>query len=129
MLVCLLFIPLASQEIEHAPTVEQCRADAALWDNQLDEYNQAARSLIEGGGKLEVPPNTDIGRLSFIQLNARIEEIVNCHAVDGKDADLHRLYYRVTNGLSSARDARFKDFVFRHGYYKQFLAEDQKGLR
>jgi hypothetical protein len=124
----IVFAVFSSQEIKHAPNVEQCRADLALWDDQLFDYAKAAAAQMNQGSKLVVPAHTEIGKLTARQLNAHSEEMLHCYVVD-KDADYQRTYSRVISGLSNARSARFEDFVLRHGYMKKLILEDEAGLR
>lgn len=66
----LLPIPCQSiqaQEVKHAPTVEQCRADQRLWMSKLEQPNRAGTAnvsfdhllawVVEMGDCLDVDPN------------------------------------------------------------------------
>jgi hypothetical protein len=39
------FNSLASQEVHHAPAVEQCRADQRLWMNEVEQTNVSTSFL------------------------------------------------------------------------------------
>jgi hypothetical protein len=54
-----------AQDTDHAPTVEQCRADYTLWSN------------VAGAGE-----KFDYADATYLQLNARIVEMFRCATVD-----------------------------------------------
>ena len=101
--------------VEHAPPLEQCRADVRLWHSQTKD---------------------DVSKLSFDELQQRSLEMWNCPSTDvgaGEgikqyeiDMDNYRAMHLVYQGLSGQR---MLDYIVRHGETNQFLDEDAKGLR
>lgn len=115
-------LPVGSQE--HAPTIDVCRADLAVWGRASDqnEYHAAQALTIRDGA----PNNSAIGRLGLRELHAREKEMFEC-----QDVDSHRAgaYGEVEDFYSSVNCDRFKDFVYRHNLYDQLLKEDSQGDR
>jgi len=112
-LLLLVLIPLYThaQEVEHAPSVEQCRADRWLW-------------LWE----LEGPPGppANIGSIGYPELLKRSDEMHACRAVD---PDYEHQYYNVMSEIAFARIVRLEAFLRHHNLYDQFVAEDARGKR
>lgn len=100
--------PLFGQD--HAPTVEQCRADQRLWLSQSDNPE-----LING--------------LSYYQLNDRMGEMSECVAVDRDDLSRVLLYSETASRFNLKQMVRLRNFVKRHELYGQFIAEDAAGKR
>jgi hypothetical protein len=93
---------------DHAPTVEQCRADQRLWAAQLDGSPETVSSL------------------TYYQLNDRMAEMADCVAID----DVRAVLYSETGARFNMRQmVRLRDFVKRHELYDQFIAEDAAGKR
>jgi hypothetical protein len=96
--------PITSQ-IEHAPTVDQCRADQRLWLSQL-----------ESGLPLPAVSIMDEQR----------GEMMDCLIVDPS----RQLEYRnTTNEISAAVITRYRHFLWRHNLMDQFVKEDAAGKR
>jgi hypothetical protein len=72
---------------EHATSIEQCQADLNLWRSQIVEYNYAEASRANSG----VRNNTQVMKLSFIQLNDRALELEQCAEIDPDKADSYNL--------------------------------------
>ena len=62
---------------DHAPTVEMCRADARLWTDQMDEYNDAETDYINKG----LPNRSAVMKLTFIKLNDRAYAVTTTTAL------------------------------------------------
>jgi Tfp pilus assembly protein PilX len=90
---------------EHAPTVAQCRADAALW------YADMA-----------------INQHSFIELSARMKEMAQCSIVDTDEATYGK-YVSVLHGCQNEEFGRMVDFMTRNQLWDKFLSEDASGKR
>jgi hypothetical protein len=102
----LLFLAVSPAQ-DHAPTVDQCRADQRLWSSQLDTPEE-------------------VNALSFRKLNKRSEEMAACSTVDEE----HPTSYSLTGArLTLQKESRLFDFVTRHKLFDQFLAEDAAGKR
>jgi hypothetical protein len=94
-------------QVKHAPTVEQCRADAALW----------------------FAPNGDVRQIIMEPagiLNVKQKEMEDCIPVDPKNFEKYNV------GLKAIEDVfymRYKNFLDRHNLYQKFLDEDAAGER
>jgi hypothetical protein len=102
-LMMFLFANGATTQVEHAPTVEQCRADYAVWNVTIGE-----------------PAN------SYNTIAAQVVEMNACFHVDSSRS-IQYLDFQNAGNVDAAN--RLQDFVTRHDLMKQFLAEDSKGLR
>ncbi len=122
----LLVIPATGQENAHAPTLEQCKADVAVWgdsDAQL-EYSKAQLAFIRDG----TPNKTEINKLDMQELTGRMSEMVDCMkevdpVVEAKDYESVESFYQNIQG------DRAYDFIVRHGLHDRFLLEDRQGKR
>lgn len=108
-LVATLAYARPRQAVEHAPTVAQCQADQRLWMSKLEVPN--------GGGLLDIPYDT---------LMAWVHEMGDCEEVDPDWGDKYR---NVAHETIARMAARFRDFVWRHNLYDQFIQEDAAGKR
>ncbi len=105
-----LITPLFGQD--HAPTVEQCRADQRLWSSVHDtqDYKDA------------------MSRLSAQTLKQRSDEMSDCFAVDSENS--HDYFAVVAAcGMEMEMGRRYRHFIDRHHLMAQFLAEDAAGKR
>jgi hypothetical protein len=96
---------------EHAPTVEQCRADAAVWSAK----------------------DADIKTPTMRELWLRVHEMNQCLAVDPiESAHEHTLeYLTVCRNVGDEYSTRVVSFLNRHDakWKRQFDAEDADGKR
>jgi hypothetical protein len=103
----MLSLPTVGQDIEHAPTVEQCRADQRLW-----------KARLKGGG----------GPLPSVQILSQWHgEMIACWNVD-PTTDQND-YAGTTVYISVEESNRYLAFIKRHNLYKQFEQEDKEGKR
>jgi hypothetical protein len=109
VLVLVSFNSLGSQEVKHAPTVEQCRADQKLWLSKLEEPNDAGTSNV-----------------SFNELSAWGTEMGDCATVD---PSLSSRYRNTETEAAYGRLTRLENFISRHKLIDQFIAEDLQGKR
>lgn len=121
LLISSAHIVLAQQ---HAPTVAQCQADAALWGNDhvKAEYISAETAHLKAG----TPNPTDIAKLPLDEIVARQNEMGNCFSVDEKN---YKRYSEAQAFYTSVFADRVINFVTRHGLWDQLKAEDSKGIR
>lgn len=86
--LCLIALPVhrAVAQKDHAPTIEQCRADWNLWVYQLTEYNNAETARLESG----IPDHTELHGLTMAQLAEREQEMRTCAHVDPSKGDPSR---------------------------------------
>lgn len=106
----LLVIPLHAihaQEVKHAPTVEQCRADQRLWMSKVET-------------------DSDVVSISFTDLSSWADEIDDCEKVD---PDSRYKYLSLESEIAYTKISRFRKFLKRHDLLQQFLAEDAQGKR
>jgi hypothetical protein len=113
-LLLLMVVPLQlvhAQEVKHAPTAEQCRADQKLWRSKLDQ----------------APIPSGVKDVSFMELVNWYTEMKDCISVDPD----HRTDYLVTlTSIDSTQMTRIVNFLDRHHLtWNQFLAEDAQGKR
>lgn len=102
-----IFLQTGAQEIKHAPTVEQCRADQRLWMGKLEE---SARDYLP----------------SFGTLADWQGEMRNCESVDPENRPR---YYNVLGEIGAEQDMRLEHFLDRHELYDKFIEEDKAGKR
>jgi hypothetical protein len=107
LFVGLLFAGTAHvQEVQHAPTVEQCRADQRLWFDKLE--------------------NTTETLPTYHTLRGWSDEMGDCEHVDPENK---LRYYNVVGEIAGERTVRFVDFLTRHELYDKFIEEDEAGKR
>src|SRR5215472_18298499 len=91
VLVCVPFNSIASQEVKHAPTVEQCRADQKLWLGKAQE----------SGG-------VGVANVSFDQLRGWQGELITCMDVDPES---RQLYENTITAISAQQETRLLKFI------------------
>jgi hypothetical protein len=94
LLLLLPYQPIHAQEVKHAPTVEQCRADQKLWLNEVEHASVST---------------------SFPDLVAQEAEMIKCESVD-PDFDLHRIniYGNTETEIIALKSTRLAHFLSRH---------------
>jgi hypothetical protein len=108
-LAAVLMTPLQlihAQEVHHAPTVEQCRADQRLWQSKLQEH--------------------DLANVGYKELDSWFDELVACRPVDPNN---EKRYFDTAFSVIGQQFGRHLHFLYRHNLYGQFLAEDAQGMR
>ena len=90
-------------QVQHAPTVEQCRADQTLWFSKLSD--DAKGEEAEG---LREPVAHSI---SFQQLNFWSLEMHDCARIDPESNDL---YYKTSGDAVGTANNRLVHFLDRH---------------
>lgn len=109
--VCLLSLMTSLSGQDHAPTVEQCRADQRLWSSAMQDDATFAKV---------------VSKLSAEILAQRMSQMRDCFAVDGENS---RDYFVVNAGYGTELGTRYKDFIARHRLMTQFVTEDAVGKR
>jgi hypothetical protein len=94
-----------AQTVEHAPTVEQCRADQALWYSQLSHPKNILFKTLEGY-------RTEMGACSVVDSN-----------------DYFVKYFEVLALIDAELRDRLEHFMTRHNLVNQFAEEDAAGQR
>jgi hypothetical protein len=121
----LLFVP-ALRTQEHAPTVDVCRADRAVWYGTTDDrfdYLQQARKQFNN----EVENNTSqFAKLPLREVSLRMYEMGICEAVDAENRMLYASANDFYRGIEADRDFRF---IKRHNLGTQLIAEDDDDIR
>src|SRR5216683_422380 len=90
--VLVLASTVGSQEVKHAPTVEQCRADQRLWLSKLEDSN-------------------GVTLVSFKELTGWQHEMYECRTVDPERRNQYVNVYAETN---SEKIIRLEGFLDRH---------------
>jgi hypothetical protein len=108
----------------HAPTLEVCRADAALWynDDMSAEYDKAEAIWISD----HVPNRTPTAKLPLKEVIARQNEMYDCARVDESTQNLYFDAGRFYHGVFADRAI---SFLARHNLMHQFQKEDVAGIR
>jgi hypothetical protein len=101
-----------AQEVKHAPTVEQCRADARLWLAKLED------------GNVGMSPHSP----DYPTLDGWRREMWDCKSVD-PDKNQTDYYHDAITEIDAVQGMRLEDFLDRHGLYDKFIAEDKSGKR
>jgi hypothetical protein len=117
--------PVANSESQkHAPTVEACRADLALWYDveSATEYKKAETLHITGGAKNSTPA----AKLPLREVNARVIEMGKCSHVDTTRSDA---YVGANDFYAGVQGDRYFAFIVRHNLMPQIMKEDAQGLR
>lgn len=109
---------------EHAPTVDVCRADRALWENieqRTDYFTQETKLITDG-----IRNTNPIAKLSFREITLRSAEMGACQSVDASSS---HSYYEMMNFYQSVISDRYHRFIMRHHLMGQFKTEDAAGTR
>lgn len=108
LLLLILFCSLCGASAacaQELPTAKQCRADRAAWGALKGE---------------------DMAKLSFTEVQQRESELSKCRFVDQpKWGD----YVSLSTVFDAEEQRRMFHFIDRHGYWQQFLQEDDHGER
>ena len=72
------------------------------------------------------PNPTQIAKVSILEINDRMIELINCIKVDEPHSNS---YYDVQTFYEVVASDRFRGFVRRHHLLKQLKREDSQGLR
>ena len=100
--------PAFAQQIEHAPTVDQCQADQRLWLSRLEDDKDKLMDVTDG------------------VLTKWAKEMRSCEAVDQTN---HNRYYNTRAEIGAEQYIRLSDFVVRHNLWDKFVEEDAAGQR
>jgi hypothetical protein len=124
LLCCLAIAIFASRGAsqDHAPSVEQCKADQSVWGSAHVEiqYNEAETRHLQDG----TPNRTDIALLTIPELETRMQVMYQC--VDVVEMDP---YFETGNFYHNVVADRYHGFLKRHGLMDQLLKEDAAGKR
>jgi hypothetical protein len=125
---CLMFAMFArgalAQQAQHAPTVDVCRADVAVWWTEyiVSQYEKSEDGLASGGKYIRNPA----GDLPIKEVSVRMNEMHDCENVDTRDARTYSSAWGFYYGIIMER---YQRFVERHGLHDQFMKEDAEGMR
>lgn len=103
----------AFAQVQHAPTLDICRADQAVWVENTKEKHS----------------------LSYDELSNRIQEMTDCSKVDPEivgNMDSHfrsDRYDMIRASYENEERYRLEVFLSRHNLGQQFLVEDAAGAR
>jgi hypothetical protein len=121
----LAVVALAAGRQQHAPMAAQCQADAAVWYRDSErriEYMNAEAAHMKYG----TPNQTEPNKLSFDEIQARIDEMNDCMGVDPKSL---LKYSDTLNYYAGMERNRVFSFMKRHDLWSQFHSEDAQGKR
>jgi hypothetical protein len=112
LILGIFVLAAVGQDVQHAPTGAQCRADQRLWDSQL------------------LVPDKDWAH-SANDVSARTlllwwSEMSDCFAVDPNNLSD---YSQTERHVLLVRGSRMADFIERHGLTGKFYEEDAAGKR
>jgi hypothetical protein len=121
--LCFIGLAVICVGQQHAPLLEQCKADLAVWydDEAVIEY-QKAEILYRTDS---VTNRTDYAKLPIKTLSFRLKEMGDCWSVSNQDDR----YYKAFKFYGDVRGDRYYHFIIRHHLMNQLLAEDEKGIR
>ena len=95
--------PCLAQEMNHAPTVSQCRAEQRLWLSKLEQY----------------PP--DVAEVSYGDLQYWTLDMVVCANLDAG----HEVFYLNTYSMADhERIKRLEGFLHQRTLFYEFLKQD-----
>jgi len=112
----------AASQIEHAPTPDQCRADADAWG--IPTAGGLFRNE-EQFGKLMSSTAHD-RNLTAKMIDARMRQLSQCMRTDNVQ---DTRYAEAAKAYTNAYMVRVMNFMNRHNLTEQFLAEDGQGQR
>lgn len=126
ILPALFFFAVTAHAQRHAPTVEMCRADEAVWGRASDQqdYSHAQAEFATKG----IPNSTPVARETMKEIFARMNEMTDCASVDPAPAR-QNAYLAVMTFYAEVGADRYRSFILRHNLWNQFMEEDEKGLR
>ena len=119
----ILVSPSSAFGQQHAPTLEMCKADVAVWydDDTAADYNKQETKHITDG----MPNTNEYNKLRLSAILKRINEMSDCYKVAG----FQKLYIQASNFYVSIMSNRMQSFIIRHHLWEQFKKEDAAGLR
>ena len=100
-----------AQQVEHAPTVEQCRADNAVWWDKVTA---------------DAPDYATTVKESTAIIRLWSKELGLCAVVDPTKANN---YFETNEKIALIIGSRRRHFIERHGLEDKFRSEDAAGLR
>ena len=109
---------------QHAPTLDVCQADVALWysmESATDYLNQETKHINEG-----VRNTSPYNRLPVEEVEARVKEMGDCAiVVNFRD----ERYHEAQTFYSGILHDRMANFIYRHNLMEQLKKEDAVGIR
>lgn len=116
-------------QVEHAPTPQECRADANVWD--LPTPDLSTNPFLSGKDEVTgyATVIADDATLSTKTLESRNAELSQCAKTDTGFFNMRTRYNLATRAYTLAELMRVEQFVQRHKLLTQFYAEDERGKR
>jgi hypothetical protein len=113
---------LVASQIEHAPTPDQCRADADAWGIPTPAL------LVNTEQQFALFSNATAhdASLTANMLDARMKELSQCMRTDKVNS---MRYAEANRAYAIAQLVRMASFMKRHNLTEQFRAEDEQGQR
>lgn len=112
-----------SQEVKHAPTIQSCIGDINLWSSQIPGFPEPSYDQVRSGTKALAMREID-GRLRSLG------DCVNAYPALGKGTSGNlSAVMSLSSYYSDEEQARYLDFLVRHGMLNKFNEEDDAGQR
>ena len=127
-LLLLLVVPMTAQ-VEHAPTPQQCRADADVWDLPKPDITTSP-FLLDKDEVLDYATVVAMDHnLSAKALEGRNAELSQCIKTDTGFFNMRTRYTAGNRAYAMAELMRIAHFMDRHNLTGQFYQEDEQGKR
>jgi hypothetical protein len=120
-LLLLFVIPMTAQ-VEHAPTPEQCRADADSWSIPKWAVFVPNEAEFQNLANVMMRDRTVTSK----SMDDRRAELVLCVKTDSIQANR---YAQANRAYAIGEMGRMADFIQRHNLMPQFYQEDEQGQR
>jgi hypothetical protein len=123
----LFFVIPTTGQVEHAPTPEQCRADAKGWglpspDLSTNPFLSDKDEVVDYATVVAGDPN-----LNAKMLETRNAELSQCIKTDTGFFNMRAQYIEANRAYTIAELMRMEHFMQRHRLISQFYVEDEQG--
>jgi len=115
--------PGVAQDVKHTPTLQSCAADINLWSSQVPGFPEPSLDQIRAGLKA----------LTQGEIDGRVTSLGNCVSAypslgKGQGGNLPAAT-TLGNLYGLETQARYLNFIYRHGMLRKFTEEDEAGQR
>lgn len=122
-LVAVVSLIAAPQAVKHAPSLQSCVADINLWSSQIPGFPEASYDQWRGGFKSMTLREID-------DRTSSLTDCVNAYPPLGKGQNGNlSVAVTISNYYGLETQARYLDFIYRHGLLRSFTEEDEAGKR
>jgi hypothetical protein len=116
-----LFVGTAGAQTPPTPTIEQCRADYAMWNTKIGAGVDSMKSL---GHQVLYDRSMTMAVCNVVALNQN-----GAARMTTKDFEEAVTYTEMSRNYVTELALRFNHYIQRHNEAKQFADEDAAGLR